>query len=250
MTRGPLPPRVYWTRRVLVFGTALLLVFGMARLLTNGSDGSDDATPRAVQAAAESETSTSELPTVEKTRKAKKPKVKKTKKEPVLATPTGTCLDTDIAVTPSIRKAVAGESVFFVLDLRTISAAACTWRVSPESVTVKITSGSDDIWSSRECERAIRSRSVVVRSAVSTQVEVRWSGRRSDRDCSRQTDWALPGFYHVAAAAFAGEPSDVQFELERPKRPIVVAPAEPEKNKHKNRTKHRDKPQEQQVKQR
>lgn len=40
MTRGPLPPRVYWVRRVMILGTALLLVFGIARLLVGGSDAS------------------------------------------------------------------------------------------------------------------------------------------------------------------------------------------------------------------
>ena len=54
LTRGSLPARVYWTRRLMVLGTAVLLVIGIARLLGGGSD---DSTPRAnddkaVQAAA------------------------------------------------------------------------------------------------------------------------------------------------------------------------------------------------------
>ena len=39
--RGRLPSRVYWTRRVMVLGVALLLVFGIGKLL--GGTGSDDA---------------------------------------------------------------------------------------------------------------------------------------------------------------------------------------------------------------
>ncbi len=54
-----------------------------------------------------------------------------------------------------------------------------------------------------------------------------WNGKRSDDECSRLTDWALPGWYHVAAAALAGEPSDAQFELEQPRR----QPAEPERDR-------------------
>ena len=34
--------------------------------------------------------------------------------------------------------------------------------------------------------------------------------------------WALPGWYHVAAAALAGEPSDLQFELDAPERGDVT----------------------------
>lgn len=248
LTRGPLPARVYWTRRVLVLGTALLLVFGLARLLVGGSDASSAPEPQAVQAAAEPTGTTSTSAGPESTHQARKHKKKDKVKEPVLAEPQGTCLDTDIAVTPGIEKATAGQSVFFVLELRTISAAACTWRVSPESLSVKVTSGDDYIWSTRECPRAIPTKDVVVRSAVSTKVGIRWSGRRSDRDCSRLTDWALPGWYHIAAAALAGEPSEKQFELERPKPQVITETAQPD---HKGRkTRHRDKPQGQQVKHR
>lgn len=248
LTRGPLPARVYWTRRVLVLGTALLLVFGLARILVGGSDASSAPEPQAVQAAAEPTGTTSTSAGPESTRKTRKHKKKDKVKEPVLAEPQGTCLDTDIAVTPGIEKATAGQSVFFVLELRTISAAACTWRVSPESLSVKVTSGDDYIWSTRECPRAIPTKDVVVRSAVSTKVGIRWSGRRSDRDCSRLTDWALPGWYHIAAAALAGEPSEKQFELERPKPQVITQQAEPESKGRK--TRHRDKPQGQLVKHR
>ena len=48
LTRGSLSPRVYWTRRLMVLGTAVLLVIGIARLLGGGSDGS---TPRAADKA-------------------------------------------------------------------------------------------------------------------------------------------------------------------------------------------------------
>ena len=38
------------------------------------------------------------------------------------------------------------------------------------------------------------------------------------RTAPTRTDWALPGFYHVEAAALGGEPTDVQFELVDPDR--------------------------------
>lgn len=233
LTRGPLPARVYWTRRVMVLGTVFLLVFGIGRLLTGGSDATSGE-PTAVQAAATpspSPTATVAVPATEE-RGADRQREKKQKKrdEPVLLPPEGPCDDEDIAVTPEVERAVGGRTVMVVLELRTISAAACTWRVSPEAVTVKITSGDDDIWSSRQCPNAVPTRDVVVRSAVGTKVGVRWSGRRSDNECSRYTEWARPGWYHVAAAALAGEPSDMQFELEAPRRQVITqtVPAEPE----------------------
>ena len=56
----------------------------------------------------------------------------------------------------------------------------------------------------------------MVRKAVSTTVDVTWNSRRSDDTCSRLTEWAMPGYYHVVAAALAGEPADVQFQLDAP----------------------------------
>jgi hypothetical protein len=255
LTRGPLPARVYWTRRIMVLGTALLLVFGLARLLTGGSDASaPEAGAQAVQAGAAPTTSAatttaSPPPGVTQAREPRKPQKKKSR-EPVLAEPDGPCVDEDIAVTPEVEKAVAGSPVLIAVGLRSIDAEACTWQVSPETMTLKITSGKDDIWLSRQCPGAVPTRNVVVRQDATATVRVRWSARRSDDECTRQTTWALPGWYHVAVAALAGEPSDLQFELERPRREVVTQTVAPQpdrddkngkndKNDEKDQPKHR-----------
>lgn len=222
LTRGPLPARVYWTRRIVLLGTALLLVFGVAKVLTAGSDASSEPEKAAQVAAQPTRTA---LPTTTATVKQKPGK----RHAPVLAAPDGPCADKDIAVTPEVTQAVAGPrgDVFIVLHLRTLESPACTWQVSHESLTLKISSGKDDIWSSRECPRVVPTRDVVVRRAVSTDVGVTWNGRRSDDDCSRSADWALPGYYHVAVAALAGEPADEQFELEAPTGKVITKSPSP-----------------------
>ena len=53
----------------------------------------------------------------------------------------------------------------------------------------------------------------MVRQAVDAPVVVTWSAKRSDEGCTKWTDWAMPGFYHVQAAALGGDATDVQFEL-------------------------------------
>jgi hypothetical protein len=224
LTRGPLPPRVYWRRRVLVVGIALLLVFALARGLSAGSDAASAPSAATPVAAAPTSTVTvapSATSTADQRARDKKKAKKKKRSKPVLAAPTGPCADEDIAVTPTVPNAIAGRDVSVVLELRTIEAEACTWEVSPRTLTLKITSGKDEIWASRHCPRAVPTRDVVVRSAASTSIAVAWNARRSDEDCSRLTHWALPGFYHVTAAAMAGEPADVQFELEAPT-PVVI----------------------------
>ena len=146
----------------------------------------------------------------------------------MLAEPDGPCSDRDITVSPEVKDAVAGRDVTIRLHLRTLESEACTWKVSPRTLTLKITSGHDDIWSTRQCPRAVPTQEVVVRRDTSTSLDVTWhDAKRSDDSCSPRTEWALPGYYHVEVAALAGEPADEQFELKAPHgaghHPVAVA---------------------------
>ena len=233
--RGPLPARVYWFRRLVVLGVAVLLVAGLARLLGGSSDASSDEDPQATTAGATTSTSADagEAPaTEEPTATVEEPKRKKKRQpptEPPLAEPTGTCENGDIVATPTITEAPGGSDVPITINLRTRVTAACTWTVSPDTLTVSITSGSDFIWSSRECPAAIVPQDVVVRQAVDAPIVVTWKdAKRSDDECSGLTDWARPGFYHVEAAALAGEPTDVQFELVAPASAVITKTVTPE----------------------
>lgn len=259
MTRGPLPSRVYWFRRVLVLGTAVLLVVAIARLLGGGSDGSDGDDAARLSADSPSSTTSSTTTTddsgtpllpedsasasVGTTGTSGKPgKGQQTSEAPVLAEPTGACAGSDIAVTPEVGNAVGGRDVRIVLQLRTISAEACTWQAGSNTIAVNITSGSDAIWSSRDCPRAIPRQDVVVRRAVTTEVPFVWTQakRSAAQKCTTGTGWAALGWYHVTAAALGGEPSDVQFELTAPTAATVTVTASPKdqpKNQPKNQPK-------------
>lgn len=224
MTRGPLPARVYWTRRIMVLGTAVLLVIAIGRLLGGGSDASSDQDEQATQVSVETTpTTTYTDPAPRKQKKTKTPDP-----TPTLAVPVGECADSDIAVTPVVKEAVGGRDVRIVLELRTLESAACTWAVGPDALTLDITSGKDDIWSSRQCPAAIPTEPVVVRQAVTSKIEVVWKeARRSDEGCSKLTAWAMPGWYHVTAAALGGEPADLQFQLTTPTAATITRTATP-----------------------
>lgn len=231
MTRGPLPARVYWVRRLLVLGTAVLLVVAIARLLGGGSDAASEP-EQAAQAAADASTGSTPAVDVvstpsEKSGKGKKKKSKTPDPTPTLAVPVGECDDTDVAVTPVVKNAVAGRDVTVTLQLRTVEAEACTWAVGPGALTMNITSGRDDIWSSRDCPRVIPREPVVVRNAATSSIEVTWNAKRSDAECTRFTEWAGIGWYHVTASALGGEPSDVQFELATPTAATITRTASP-----------------------
>jgi hypothetical protein len=217
---------VYWFRRSAVIVVALSLVFGIGHLLGGGS-GSQP--PRATNTAAHPKSRTSTPATVP-TSTASAPVGKTgTKAKPTkapLAQPDGPCRPDEVTATPATRTASAGGRIRLLLDL-TSTRAACTFTVAPTSLVLRISSGSDRIWSSQDCPKAIAARDVVVRSAVPVQVPVTWSGRRSDSACSPATSWAEPGFYHAVAAVLGSTPTDVQFRLVLPKRPVVTRTAKP-----------------------
>lgn len=230
LTRGPLPPAVYWRRRLFVLGLVAAVALVLVGAVRSG-EGAPEESPVATQAAAD--TSTGPAPAK---RRAARPsgddrrargRPDRTPPEPVLAQPEGACADSDVLITPVVEEAVAGRDVTVTLRLRTRESQACTWRVGAGHVTMKITSGADQIWSSLQCPKAVPRHAVVVRRAVTTFVDVVWNARRSDDGCPKQTAWALPGTYHVAAAALGGEPAEARFELERPSPEVIREPARP-----------------------
>lgn len=256
--RGPLPARVYWTRRILLLSVVLLLVTGVTRLV--GAPGGEQPPDPAAQPAAASPSSGGPSPAAEPgdtptaaaqpgeaaptTAATERPREergrsregRKRTRPSALPTPSGPCEDSDVRVAPAMEEDPrAGGEIMLRLELTTIESPACTWQVSADSVAVRLTSGSDRIWSSQDCPAAVPTESVVLRQRPATVVEVPWSGRRSDEECSRTTMWAEPGYYHVASAAMGSEPESQQFELRSPA-PVTVTPSpKPEKRQQKKR---------------
>jgi len=140
--------------------------------------------------------------------------------------PAGPCLDNGIITTPQVSEAVAGGPIVINLQLSG-TVPACSFKTGPKTLAVKITSGKDDIWSSQDCPKAIPVQDVVVRAGSPTVVPVRWSGRRSDPDCSQQGAWALPGFYHVEAATLGSTPGDLQFKVTAPGPRVIIKTQKP-----------------------
>ena len=179
--RGPLPARTYWVRRILILGTALALVVALGNLLTGGSDGS--AGPdRAVQAAAG--TTASPPPGVSGDhvdQPAGEAPPRRTRC-PGSPTPTGRAGRGHPGAAdrqggrcrqPGHDPAEARPPV----EPRLLLA-----RLRRRPSTLKITSGDDAIWSSRECPRSVPSRDLVLRQAKPVWVGVTWSAQRSDED--------------------------------------------------------------------
>jgi hypothetical protein len=242
MTRGRLPARVYWVRRLMVLGIATLLVVGIAKLLGGSSDGSsgpDRAVPAAQTSSLDSSAPTSAPasgPTLATSsapaKGSKKHHPRATSTPTPVAMPSGPCSAEDVAVTPSVPDPVAGRDIRLVLDLSSITSPACYWHLSGRSLALRITSGSDLIWTTVQCARAVPSQDVVLRSTQPTRVTVTWNAKRSEPGCPAMTAWALPGTYHLSVAALGGQPQEATFMLTTP------APAEVTRTAHPHRPKH------------
>ncbi len=210
--RGPLPARTYWVRRLILLGVVAALAIGVTYLVGNLGSGTQ--------------------PTAAQPSKSPTPSPSASPQAPA----GGPCLPTDIVVTPTVRKVHGGAPITLKFQL-TGKVASCTWQMSAETLVVKITSGSDRIWSSQECPAAIGSRSVVVSQTKPAKISIVWSGRRSAPDCPKGTPWARIGTYHVLAATVGGEPTDVQFDLVAPKTTVVTKTAKPKPQKSPTPTK-------------
>ncbi|MFN8195565.1 MAG: hypothetical protein U0R80_14940 [Nocardioidaceae bacterium] len=219
--RGPLPARIYWFRRVLVLGTALALVLGIGNLLRLGSDGKGSADPEAVQVAAGASDSTQADPTSTSTGKQRRGSHKPTKVP--LPQPDGPCEPGDIVMTPIVKDAVAGSPVKIRLKLSTRVSPACTWRLSSDSLTFKITRSTETVWSSLDCPRMVDARDLVLRQIKPTWTSIYWNARSSQPSCGTMAEWALRGWYHVSVAAFDGEPTDSAFRMTLPVQETITA---------------------------
>lgn len=221
--RGPLPQGVYWARRAVVLGMAILLVAGLGSLLTKfgGTNGTTQQGTLAGQTTTKSKASVTK-PTASPSPTygaLQKPMMAKTKGNQVASPASGPCDDAALTVTPQVATVFGGRTLKLPLAVTT-SGDACNWTASKSSLVVRISSGSDRIWSTQDCPDAISSQPVVVRPTgeQQTTIEVTWSGRRSVAGCLKGTKWASPGYYHVTAATLGGQPTDIQFQVLKPPR--------------------------------
>jgi hypothetical protein len=229
----------------MVLGIAGLLVVGVAKMLGGSSDASSGDSARTVAVTSPSTgqvtsgTQTPSDPSSSATvpvRHHHRPKAT----DPVtpVAMPSGPCQASDIAITPSVPHPVAGRDISLVLDVSSLNTPACTWSLSAKTIALKITSGSDLIWTTTQCARTIPTRDLVVRQSQPTRVRLTWDAQRSEPGCPARSEWALPGTYHLQVAALAGRPQSVTFLLTAPSPTEVTRTAHPHHGKKKHSTTH------------
>jgi hypothetical protein len=231
VTRGRLPARVYWVRRLLALGVAALLVVGIAQLLGGSAGGSG---PDRATTVADTSTRNDGGSKHHGHHHA-------TDQVTPLAMPSGPCAADDIAITPSVPHPIAGSDISLVLDISTVATPACNWRLSGRTLALRITSGPHLIWTTVQCGGTIPTEDLVLRRADPTRVKIAWNARRSEPGCPRLTGWALPGTYHLDVAALAGQPQEVTFVLQKPEPAQITRTAHPRHHHKHHHHKHHHK---------
>jgi hypothetical protein len=102
----------------------------------------------------------------------------------------------------------SGASMNMVVQLSAVD-EECKATVDPARLSVTITSGADQIWTTLQCEKAIPKAVLVLAKGKQSTTTVPWDGRRSRPGCLPGQLQAKPGTY-VAKAVYDGRASAPQ----------------------------------------
>ncbi len=247
---GPLPARVYWTRRLLVL-VGLVIVIALTwwavdrATATNASSSPPAGTaaqhrtpphPAAHQAAhhgaatnqqtpGPAETSTSAPAGTVSAGKQTATPPHRAKQQPLPAAPThalgsttatgpsGTCDPARVGVAIHVAAMVAGNPHNIALWLTSPPGSSCRLAIGPDDLVVEITSGSDRVWTSDECPETLPVKNVRLTPGTLSRYRFQWDGFRSIKGCRNNVTMARPGGYWVHAALLGGEPTEAYFAV-------------------------------------
>lgn len=197
---GPLPARVYWFRRLVVVGIPLLLVVVVVWVLVGRGGGAPEdgaATDPGQDAAPATDTdepAEDDTPGIE------------------------ACDPANLALTLAAdgTSYAAGALPTFTVTLSNEGTAPCLIDVGEAQRELVITSGSDRIWSSRDCAAPEAQVREILLSPGTPDVDgaLQWARVRSAQGCPADQAAAQPGTYSAALTLGSLAPEPVVFVLE------------------------------------
>lgn len=183
---GSEEPRVYWIRRSLVVVVALALVVGVVWLVWPKEPAISAVPPP---------TSPSQTPSGLSTPSVT-PTPSPTPTGPVACDPTLVKLN----VAGFERIKVGAKNTAFSLTATNNAQVACILTISPKTYSLTVTSGKDRIWSTADCEKWVPAKETTLDAGATHEFSVKWTLRRSSKDCKLTKDQLKPGTYVATAS--------------------------------------------------
>jgi hypothetical protein len=200
LTVGPLPPAVYWRRRVAIAGTLLLLAIGLFYACSNNSGGSPG---KNAQRSSAGPTPASPLPTSASPSRPgftpaagfpvqdgdggdQQPTAQATPSEPPAA-PSAPCTDAEISVTAVTEAASVppGSFVRFTLRIKNLSSRPCTRDVGADAQELYLQDAAKTkVWSSDTCDARNGTDVRTFGPGIETEFWQLWDGKASNAGCA------------------------------------------------------------------
>jgi hypothetical protein len=235
---GPEPVQTYWVRRLAVIAVVVAMLAVIVALIANGtSSGSAvQALPPAPSQVAPETTSASPTPspspttsvtpsgsaspTAARATAAASTSVESTAASPSVAPTKASPPALAVCAPRGLRPTLTGkqrlsqkEASRFRLSLINGTGQACVAQVTRENFELKIYSGSDRIWSTRDCTTAIKPITRKLGPEQAVEWSLRWNGRRSRMGCRSQSHIPRPGTYWATAQLAGAEPVQLRMLL-------------------------------------
>ncbi|WP_194817011.1 hypothetical protein [Nocardia sp. XZ_19_385] len=207
---GPLPPEIYWRRRVFAIGilvVAIAVVIWLAVMIARGGGSTGDP-----KAAAASATTTTEKQAGE-TKPALTPDAAVAGASSAAPGPSapasgapvaqGQCPDQSLAVKVTVEQPTykSGEQPVFGIVITNISATACSRDVGSglQQISVYSLDGQKRLWSSTDCYPDGQPDVRMLNRGEQAAFQVTWSGSTSQPSCAGARVPVQSGAYSVVA---------------------------------------------------
>jgi len=205
LTVGPLPPTVYWRRRLVVLvGVLLLVVLTVwACAGSNGASGTGQAgagSTRTAQPVGASSSSAPSVPASPSPSPTPSPSSSPTPSaDPSPTGPPGTCPDSvlSLVAAPENATAPSGSYPRLRLTIGNEGTVACTRDLGASQQELRITENNGTVlWSSDYCDAAHGKDVRLFQPGVHVTYTMVWDGRSADKACTKRSV-VPPGTYQV-----------------------------------------------------
>lgn len=239
--QGPLPPEIYWRRRIVAGGVGvavLALVVGLIIWTTSGSNDSPSNT--AANSSVTSTTTTTSEPASESSEapagggsyggggtpaseSVSVPPGSPGAPAPAGANGVALCPDQNVAVVLYTDKPTytTGDQPVFTIVTTNAGLTACTRDVgkAAQNVVVRTLDGTRTLWSAQDCSPLKTVNNVVLQPQQQVKDTITWSGTTSNPGCDKPRVQVPPGSYQAIGKIGEKESAPITFN--------VVAPAQP-----------------------